>query len=345
MNATPPLSYRLERAAGAAVLPGLARALAAGICLVLAACGGSADAPPPPETAPVGPTAVAPTITQQPASLSVTTGQPATFSVAASGTAPITYQWQRNGTAIAGATSTTYTIATTAMSDSGAVFDAVATNVSGSATSENATLTVTAAVPVLTITTQAANTSVVAGGTATFMVAGTCSSGTLDVQWQRSNDGGVTFVAIAGATSPTYGVMSATGDNGAQFRAVLDCSGQSTTTSSVATLTVTAPSSVTLSLLPINGLRAQADVNNSAGIVQDNLYSYSFIASNRIKRLSPDLSTVTTIAGVFQAGAIDGPGATASFRYPTGITHDGAGTLYVTDTGNNTIRKIATDGR
>ena len=99
-----------------------------------------------------------------------------------------------------------------------------------------------------------------------------------------------------------------------------------------------------MSLLPIVGLRPQADVGRSAGIVEDNTYSYSFIAYNRIKRLSADLSTVTTIAGVAQIGAADGPGATASFSGPTGITHDGPGNLYVTDTGNNTIRKIATDG-
>ena len=73
------------------------------VCIALAACGGSADAPPPPGTGPVA-DAVPPTITQQPASVTVTAGQPASFTVAATGTAPITYQWQRNGVAIAGAT-------------------------------------------------------------------------------------------------------------------------------------------------------------------------------------------------------------------------------------------------
>ena len=319
-------------------------ALGAGVCILLSACGGSADAPPPPESGPVVPTAVPPTITLQPVSVSVTTGQPASFSVAASGTAPITWQWQRNGVAIAGATTTSYTIATTAMTDSGAVFAAVATNVAGSATSNDATLTVTAAAPVLTITPQPASTSVVAGATAIFTVGGTCSSGMLDVQWRRSNDGGTTFVPVAGATSTTYSVMAATGDSGAQFDAVLDCSGQSAATSLGAVLTVTAPGSVTVSLLPIVGLRAQADVGQPAGIVEDNLYSYSFVAYNSVKRLSADLSTVTTIAGLVQTGAADGPGATASFRGPKGITHDGPGNLYVTDTGNNTIRKIASDG-
>src|SRR5205823_9178665 len=52
---------------------------------------------------------VAPTITRQPASQTVTTGQRATFTVTATGTAPLSYQWQKNGTAIGGATGTTHT--------------------------------------------------------------------------------------------------------------------------------------------------------------------------------------------------------------------------------------------
>src|ERR1700722_7796125 len=46
----------------------------------------------------------APTITAQPANQTVTAGQTATFTVAATGTAPLSYQWQKNGSAISGAT-------------------------------------------------------------------------------------------------------------------------------------------------------------------------------------------------------------------------------------------------
>src|SRR5204862_579897 len=125
-----------------------ASAAGAALCALLVACGGSADAPPPPEGG-AGP--VAPTITQQPVDLTVTVGQPASFTVAATGTAPLSYQWQRGGVDIPGATSTTYTIAATVLGDSGATFRAVVSNVAGSATSNSATLTVTAAAPVLTI--------------------------------------------------------------------------------------------------------------------------------------------------------------------------------------------------
>ena len=329
------------------IFRGLRRTLAATLgaaCLVLAACGGSADAPPPPEG---GPGPVPPTITQQPADLTVTAGQPASFTVAASGSAPLSYQWQRNGVDVAGATSTTYSIATTVLGDSGATFRAVATNVAGSATSNSATLTVTASAPVLTITQQPANLSVVAGTTAAFTVAGTCSSGTLVVQWQRSQGSGapLTFADIAGATAPTYTLPSTIiGDSGAQFRANLSCSGQSAATSNAATLTVTPPGGVTLSLLPLVGLRDQADIASSTGIDQDPAGNFNFIAGNRVKRLSADLSTITLVAGQQGSGSTDGPAAAAQFNFAFSLTHDAAGNIYVADQGNSTIRRIAADG-
>lgn len=58
-------------------------------------------------------TNIAPTITIQPTNVTVFTGQPATFSAAATGSAPINYQWQFGGMAIAGANSSSYTIGST----------------------------------------------------------------------------------------------------------------------------------------------------------------------------------------------------------------------------------------
>ena len=322
-----------------------ALALFAAGCLgaALVACGGSADAPPPPESGSVVPQAVPPNITLQPVDVSVTAGQPASFAVAASGTSPITYRWQRNGVDIAGATSTTYALMTTAVSDSGAVFHVIATNVAGSATSSDATLTVTVAAPVLTITQQPADASVTAGASASFTAGGTCSSGTLDFQWQRRANSDGTFSDIAGATGATYAFSTVTNDSGAQFRALLDCSGQSSTPSSIATLTVTAPSSVSLSLLPMVGLRTQAQISATV-IDQESSGSFTFVTFSRIQRLSADLSTVTPVAGGNVSGSADGPAASASFNSPNGLTHDSAGNVYVADTNNQTIRRIGTDG-
>jgi hypothetical protein len=86
----------------------------------------------------------APAITNQPASLSATVGTGATFSVVATGTAPLTYQWRKNGTDIAGATAATYTLVSVATADAG-TYTVVVTNSAGSLTSTGAVLTVTAA--------------------------------------------------------------------------------------------------------------------------------------------------------------------------------------------------------
>jgi len=72
----------------------------------------------------------------------VTAGQTATFTVVAAGTAPLSYQWQKNGVNIAGATSGSYTTPATTTSDSGSTFDVVVSNTAGTVTSAAATLTV-----------------------------------------------------------------------------------------------------------------------------------------------------------------------------------------------------------
>jgi glucose/arabinose dehydrogenase len=86
---------------------------------------------------------VAPTITQHPENRTVAVGQTATFTVSANGTTPLSYQWQKNGTNITGATNASYTTPATVIGDNGATFRCVVTNSVGSATSNAATLTVT----------------------------------------------------------------------------------------------------------------------------------------------------------------------------------------------------------
>jgi beta-galactosidase len=86
--------------------------------------------------------AVTPSVTAQPMSQTVTEGQPAVFSVSASGTAPLNYQWTKNGAAISGATGATYTTPASTPSDQGAQFSVTISNSAGSTTSSAATLTV-----------------------------------------------------------------------------------------------------------------------------------------------------------------------------------------------------------
>src|SRR5262249_15939995 len=118
----------------------------------------------------VNPAPVVPTITTQPTNQTVTAGQAATFTVTATGTAPLSYQWQKNGANIAGATSASYTTPATTTADSGSTFLVVVSNSAGIAMSNAATLTVNPALVAPTITTQPANQTVTAGQTATFSV-------------------------------------------------------------------------------------------------------------------------------------------------------------------------------
>src|SRR5436305_978809 len=110
----------------------------------------------------------APSITTQPANQTVTAGQMATFTVVAAGTAPLTYQWKKNGTAISGATSSSYTTPATTSSDNGSQFTVVASNTVGSVTSSAVTLTVSASAVAPSVTTQPATQTVSAGQTASL---------------------------------------------------------------------------------------------------------------------------------------------------------------------------------
>jgi Carbohydrate esterase, sialic acid-specific acetylesterase/Immunoglobulin I-set domain len=83
----------------------------------------------------------APAITAQPANITVTELQPASFSVTATGAAPLSYEWRRNGTPVAGATSATLTITSALAADHSARYSAVVTNSLGSVTSTEAVLT------------------------------------------------------------------------------------------------------------------------------------------------------------------------------------------------------------
>jgi hypothetical protein len=89
---------------------------------------------------------VPPTITQEPTSQTVQEGQKATFSVVASGTAPLAYQWQKDLINISGATAASYMTPATVKADSGASFRCIVSNTAGADTSMSVVLNVTPAV-------------------------------------------------------------------------------------------------------------------------------------------------------------------------------------------------------
>ncbi|HEY8995861.1 MAG TPA: immunoglobulin domain-containing protein, partial [Lacunisphaera sp.] len=188
--------------------------------------------------------ATAPSISNQPSSQSVTAGQSASFSVTASGTAPLSYQWRKDGNNISGATSATYSITSTVTGDAGA-YSVVVTNSAGSATSNDATLTVNAAAVAPSISTQPASQSVTAGQSVSFSVTAT---GTAPLTYQWRKDG----ATIGGATSNSYSIASvATGDAGNY--SVVITNGAGSVTSNNAMLTVTAATvAPTISTQPAN---------------------------------------------------------------------------------------------
>ena len=158
----------------------------------------------------VNPAVVAPSITTQPASQTVIAGHTATFSVTATGTAPLTYQWRKNGTAIPGATSPTYTTPPTKTADNGAQFTAVVTNYAGSVTSNAATLTVTAPFPTVSSLTLSP-TSVIGGtsSTGTVTLSGPAPAGGAQVALSSNNSAASvpsSVIVPAGASSASFRV-------------------------------------------------------------------------------------------------------------------------------------------
>jgi hypothetical protein len=105
--------------------------------LLLVACGGSSGG---------GPTAAAtaPSIRTPPAAATVVVGQTASFTVAADGSAPLSYQWQRTAQDIAGVVYVAAFAPATSAADDGATFAVRVTNAAGSITSSAVRLTVIA---------------------------------------------------------------------------------------------------------------------------------------------------------------------------------------------------------
>ncbi len=116
----------------------------------------------------------APSIIQQPVSVVTSVKQPISFSVVASGTAPLTYQWRKNNTDIPMATQSTFTILEAQLTDAG-TYSVVVTNGLGSATSSLVTLTVNAPnqQPIASILAPVKNTLYVAGAKIDFSGDGT----------------------------------------------------------------------------------------------------------------------------------------------------------------------------
>jgi hypothetical protein len=276
---------------------------------------------------------VPPSITTQPTGQTVTAGQTATFSVTASGTAPLSYQWRKNGTAISGATSASYTTPAETTSDNGAQFTVVVSNSAGSVTSSAATLTVNPAPVAPSITTQPASQTVTAGQTATFSVT---ASGTapLSYQWQKNS------AAISGAASSSYTTPAeTTSDTGAQFTVIVSNSAGSVT-SSAATLTVTSPGQLTPSASSLTFGNVNVGSSSTQSVTLTNSGGSNVSISNvTINGAGVSVNGIST-------GLILSPGASVTMNVIFAPAASGSvtGNVTITSTASNSPLTISLSG-
>jgi hypothetical protein len=200
----------------------------------------------------VGSGAVPPGIVTPPASQTVFAGANVTFTVSASGTPPLSYQWQKDTVNIGGATGSSLALTSVTSADAGS-YRVVVTNTAGSITSAAATLVVNAAATAPTITMQPVNQSVNAGANVSFTVA---ASGTapLSYQWQKNS------VAIPGANGTALNLTAVTTADAGSYSAIVTNAAGSAT-SATATLTVTQTAVIVSITSPTNGATFNAPAN------------------------------------------------------------------------------------
>jgi DNA/RNA endonuclease G (NUC1) len=179
-----------------------------------------------------------PVVTGDPSAQAVNAGSPATFSVTATGTAPLQYQWRRNGTPVSGnasASTATFSIPAATLADAGS-YDCVVANVAGSDVSAAATLAVNIVPPA--IATQPGAQMVGVGGNATFTAVAT-GTGPLSYQWRRNgtplNDVGV----FAGTHTATLLITNVTHAEGGSYDVVVTNAAPTGATSNAVALLVT----------------------------------------------------------------------------------------------------------
>lgn len=176
-----------------------------------------------------------PFVTGHPAPQTVCVGDPASFTVTATGQAPLSYQWRKNTAPIGGATSATYNIPSVVAGDVGS-YDCVVTNTCGNATSNSASLAL-ATSPIFTQ--QPANQTVTVGDAPSFTVAVQGQFFNFTYQWRRNTVNLSDNAIIIGSNTPSVVIDPvALSDAGSYDCVVTPIVGGCSSTSDAATLTV-----------------------------------------------------------------------------------------------------------
>jgi len=283
------------------------------------------------------------------ATATATVGQTVTFTVAASGTTPFTFQWEQNAATITGATAATYVISNVQPTDAG-TYCVVVSNVGGSAASDAITLTVTTA-PAIMISPASTTVSATAQ---IYSITVTSSQ-----SWTASSS--QPWATVSPATGGTNGPVTVTvaaNTSASNRSAMITIAGQTNvlTQTGTGTVIITLPLTVTtlagfpLSKGSIDGIGSSARFYYPTGIAADNagnLY-VSDTDNNTIRRIVASTGQVTTIAGLAaNSGSTDGIGNAALFDKPSGVAVenvgvaiDSEGNVFIADTLNHTLRKI-----
>lgn len=263
----------------------------------------------------------------------------------------VTYQWYRNGATISGATSASFYLGQISSVDDKAVFTVQVATAEGKKTSSDP----------LSLTVSAGNNVDLLAG----WLGGSGNADGLGAAARFTNPQGIThdntgnlYVADANMVrkiSPDGMVTTLAGKAGAQGQHVdgpasaasfvnlnyitIDGAGNLYVTDDGIIRKITADGTAS-TLANADGTIRFAEINGLCSDPAGNLYA---AGSNSVRKISPT-GAVSTLAGVAgQPGNSDGAGAAARFNYPQGIACATNGAVYVADTGNAVIRKIAPD--
>ena len=297
-----------------------------------------------------------PYILTQPQSLSQVYGSNATFTVSATGTPTLGYQWLFNGTRIPGASLTNYAIAAVQSSNAGN-YSVIITNTYGSVTSSVATLQAAA----ILILTQPQNLILAAGSNGSF---GVTVAGTPPFTYQWLFNGSPInsqwlIATVAGTGSGGYlgdGAAAVAAKLNGPETVVLDSHGnlyiadganhriRKVDTNGVIT---TVAGTLTNGYSGDSGPATNARLYYPSGVAVDtngNLY-IADSENHRIRKVNTS-GVISTLAGTGTSGfsGDGGQGTSARLNYPTSLALDTSGNLYIADYGNNRVRKLSPGG-
>jgi len=271
-----------------------------------------------------------PNLITQPKSQQIPVASNVTFSVSASGTEPLNYQWQFNGTNIAGATNNTFLIGVVTTNDAGN-YSVTITNSYGRVASSNAALMVLAIPP--SIATQPASQIVPSGSNALFTAV---ASGSPPFNYQWFFNG----APLNGQTSASLSLLNVT-TNQAGAYSVQVASPFGSITSHIAILAVSGLPIITQqpanqSMLAGNRVLLNAGVSGLGPLT----FQWQLNGTN----LTNGFMTTVAGNGIPGYSGDGGIATTGMLNSPFGLAADGAGNFYFADSANNRIRKVDTGG-